>query len=121
MSGLRTRSKGRRGQTAAANLLRERDWIVADLSSGIGSEDLIATDPAGRSWAVEVKNCAGILPVHLKQAMDQAKKRRLPWMLMSKIAGTSAWLVRRQGDAPVVWTERGEALEERDDDGTPTA
>ena len=27
-----------------------------------------------------------------------------PWMLLSKIAGTSSWLVQRQGMAPVVWT-----------------
>lgn len=106
MSGKATRSKGRRGQTAAANLLRDRDWSVADLSAGIASEDILATDPDGKSWAVEVKNCASITPAHLKQAMEQAKKRRLPWMLLNKIAGTACWLVRRQGIDPVVWGEK---------------
>jgi hypothetical protein len=39
MPGKPTRAKGRRGQTEALSLLRERDWIVADLSAGVDSED----------------------------------------------------------------------------------
>jgi len=31
MAGAYTRNKGRRGQTAALNLLRSRNYIVADL------------------------------------------------------------------------------------------
>jgi hypothetical protein len=46
-----------------------------------------------------------ITVAHRKQAMEQAKRRRLPWLLMSKVAGTSSWLVQREGDKPVVWTE----------------
>lgn len=106
MSGARTRNKGRRGQTAAANLLRSRDYTVADLSAGVATEDLLATDPEGKTWCCEVKNTASIIPAHLKQAMEQAKARRVPWMLMNKIAGTSSWLVRRQGERPVVWHEQ---------------
>jgi hypothetical protein len=102
------RDKGRRGQTAAKALLTSRDWAIAELAAGIDSEDVLATDPSGTLWAVEVKNCAGILPAHLKQAMEQGKRRRARWMLMNKLEGTSSWLVRRQGYAPVVWHERGE-------------
>lgn len=104
MNGKYTRDKGRRGQTEAKNLLLDRDWTVADLSAGIDCEDLIAVDGDGKSWCVEVKNCAGILPAHLKQAREQAKRRKLPWMLMSKIEGSSSWLVRRQGCEPAVWS-----------------
>ena len=103
MAGRATRAKGRRGQTETLNLLRDRDWTVADLSAGVDSEDGLACDPDGNWWALEVKNCASILPAHKRQAMDQAKRRKLPWMLMSKIHGTGAWLVQRQGKAPVVW------------------
>ena len=39
MPGRATRTKGRRGQTEALNLLRDRDWTVADLSAGVDSED----------------------------------------------------------------------------------
>ena len=97
------RRKGAEGQTAVKRLLLDRDWIVDSLSAGISSADLIATSPSGKVYLVEVKNCAGILPAHKKQAMEQGKARRLPWLLASKIAGTSSWLVQRQGELPQVW------------------
>ena len=101
--GKMQRSKGRRGQSEAANILRDRDWIVADLSAGITCEDILATDPYGVLWAVEVKNTVSILPAHLKQAKEQANKRKAKWMLMSHLHGTSSWLVQRQGAKPIVW------------------
>jgi Holliday junction resolvase-like predicted endonuclease len=103
-----SRRKGRAGETAAKHLLLERDYVVDDLSGGITSADLIATDAAGATWCVEVKNCAGILPGHKAQAMRQAASRRLRWMLISKLAGTSSWLVQRQGERPCVWHEGGD-------------
>ena len=105
--GKSSRTKGARGQAIAADMLRDRDWVVDQITAGIAAADLIATDPHGKTYAVEVKNCAGILPGHMKQARDQAQKRRKAWMLMSKIAGTSSWLVQRQGCAPVVWHQKG--------------
>lgn len=106
MSGKASRAKGSRGQCMAANLLRDRDWIVDQITGGIVSHDFTATDTNGRTWAVEVKNCAGILPAHKAQAMEQGKARRLPWLLMNKISGSSSWLVQRQGMAPAVWGEK---------------
>ena len=103
MSGRMSRNKGARGQSEFKAMLLDRDWMVDTLTVGIESGDLIATDPSGVMWCVEVKNCAGILPAHKKQAMDQAKKRRIPWLLASKIAGSSSWLVQRQRELPIVW------------------
>jgi Holliday junction resolvase-like predicted endonuclease len=103
-----SRRKGRAGETAAKHLLQARDYAVDDLAGGITSADLIATDAAGVTWCVEVKNCAGILLGHKAQAMRQAASRRLRWMLISKLAGTSSWLVQRQGERPCVWHEGGE-------------
>lgn len=105
MSGLFTRNKGRRGQTEALNLLRERDWIVADLTAGAATEDGLCVCPDGYTWAVEIKNTVSITGSHLRQAKEQARARgsKVRWMLMNKIAGTSSWLVRRQGMRPVVW------------------
>ena len=77
--------------------MRDRDWIVDQITGGIVSHDFTATDTNGRTWAVEVKNCAGILPAHKTQAMEQGKARRLPWLLMNKISGSSSWLGHRQG------------------------
>lgn len=105
-----SRDKGRRGQTMAQNLLKDRDWIVVPVTAGVKCEDIVATDPMHRQWSVEVKNCLNITQAHMKQAMEQAKARRLPWMLMSKIAGTSSWLIQRQGMVPVVWHEKGPLL-----------
>jgi hypothetical protein len=89
-------------------LLKDRDWSVAELNSGTQAEDFIATDPGGQAYCVEVKNCASITTAHRKQAMDQATRRRLPWMLMSKIDGRGEWLVQRQGKPSVVWRNRTE-------------
>ncbi len=100
------RDKGSRGQTAAKHLLLDRDWKVISTTAGIKTEDFVATDQFGRQWSVEVKNCSVITNVHRMQAMEQARKRGLPWMLMSKIAGTSSWLIQRQGCLPMVWNEK---------------
>lgn len=101
--GATSRRKGARGQGEFAALLADRDWVTDRITAGIAAADLIATDPAGKTWCVEVKNCAGILPAHLQQAREQARKRRLPWMLANHIEGSSSWLVRRQGEAPQLW------------------
>lgn len=103
MSGRMSRNKGARGQSEFKAMLLDRDWCVDTLTAGIASADLIATDAAGITWCVEVKNCAGILPSHKRQAMEQAKNRRIPWLLASKIAGSSSWLVQRQNELPTVW------------------
>lgn len=103
--GKAARSKGRRNESACKLLLESRDWAVHDLTAGLATADLIATDLDGRTWAVEVKGTSAITVVHRKQAMEQARKARLPWMLCSKIEGTSSWLVQRQGERPVVWSD----------------
>lgn len=100
-----SRDKGRRGQREAQALLQSRDWRTAELNAGTAVEDMIATDPDGKAWAVEVKNTVAITTAHRAQAVAQGKARRLPWMLLSKIAGTSSWLVQRQGQRPAVWHE----------------
>lgn len=100
-----SRNKGRKGQREAADLLRSRDWTVAELNAGTVAEDFLAVNPDGKSYSVEVKNTVAITEAHRKQATAQAKARRLPWMLVSKISGTSSWLVQRQGEKPIVWSE----------------
>ena len=53
---MNARSKGRRGQQQARDLLTERDWTAAELNSGTSVEDFIAVDPDGKSYSVELKN-----------------------------------------------------------------
>ena len=105
MGGM-ARRKGAVGQGIAANMLRDRDYVVDQLTAGLSTGDIIATDANGKTWLVEVKNCASITNAHLKQAIQQGKDRRLPWMLMQKIMGSSSWLVRKQGGIPAVWHEK---------------
>jgi hypothetical protein len=79
-------------------------WLSVYLLLGARlSADLRAADPDGKVWAVEVKATAAITTTHRSQAMEQGKKARLPWMLVSTIHGTGCWLVQRQGSRPVVW------------------
>lgn len=104
MSGAASRSKGRRGQQDARALLTARDWSVAELNSGTAVADFWACDlQRGTTYCVEVKNATSITLAHRRQAMAQAQEARMPWMLLSRIAGTSSWLVQRQGERPVVW------------------
>lgn len=104
--GLSQRRKGAAGQGIAANLLRDRNYSVDQLTAGLSTADFVATDTDGKTWLVEVKNTATITNSHVKQAVEQGKARRMPWMLMNKIAGSSSWLVRRQGGKPIVWHEK---------------
>lgn len=108
MKGKASRSKGRRGQTAFAALLAERDWTHVETASGKATEDFLAIDPNGNTWAVEVKNTAAITTAHRNQAMEQAKARRARWMLASHIDGTGSWLIQAQGKRPVVWHMKSE-------------
>jgi Holliday junction resolvase-like predicted endonuclease len=103
--GKTSRSKGRRGETQAKHLLESRDWTVHDLSAGLKSCDLLAADPFGKIFAVEVKATTTISTAHRTQAMIQGKASKLPWMLMSKIHGAGAWLVQRQGTRPAIWLD----------------
>lgn len=101
--GAASRRKGAVGQSEFARMLADRDWQVDPITCGIMREDMIATDPDGNKWAVEVKNTRTITPAHRKQAQDQAKRRGLRWMLANKVFGTGAWLVQRQGIEVSLW------------------
>jgi Holliday junction resolvase-like predicted endonuclease len=111
--GKAARSKGRRGEAQAIALLMDRDWVVADLTAGKAGEDLLATDPDGRLWAVEVKMTKAITTLHRQQAMQQARARRAAWMLLSHIDGTSSWLVQRQRHSPIVWSNKNNGDDEK--------
>ena len=104
MAGRATRNKGRRGQQEAKRLLADRDWRVIEANSGEAEADMLAIDTAGKTWLVEVKNTAAITTTHRQQAIRQAQAKRLPWMLASRIHGTSSWLIQRQGMRPIVWS-----------------
>lgn len=106
MTGKASRAKGARGQSSFKSMLLDRDWTVDSITCGIAAADLIATDPTGKPWCVEVKNCAGILPAHKTQAMRQGRDRKLPWMLASKISESSSWLIQKQGETPQVWNQK---------------
>lgn len=101
--GKMARTKGRNGQTTFSRMLQDRDWTVVDTSAGQSVEDIFAIDLEGVQWSVEIKTTKMITPAHVKQAMEQAKNRKAKWMLANKIEGSSCWLVRRQGQDPVVW------------------
>lgn len=103
--GKASRDKGRRGQSAARDLLESRDWVVGDLSAGLDTEDLMAVSPEGSTFSVEVKNTVSInVRAFVKQAREQVRKG-CRWMVMARIDGfASAWLVIKQGEAPVVWS-----------------
>lgn len=110
-----SRNKGARGQSEFKAMLLDRDWQVDTLTAGIKSADLIASDPSGNTWCVEVKNCAGILPAHRQQAIAQGNERKLPWLLASKIAGSSSWLIQRKNELPAVWHSKLKELQRGND------
>jgi Holliday junction resolvase-like predicted endonuclease len=98
------RTKGARGERAAERLLISRGFVCERTREGRGSCDIVAVDPEGRTWAVEVKNRAIIVPrEHVEQARRNAGSRR--WMVLAHIEGTRSWLVLGQGRTPQVWEE----------------
>ena len=103
---LKERNKGRNGQCQFTHILADRDWTISNRGSGVSGEDLVATDPDGNVWSVEVKTTKAITTVQRNQAMMQAKEKRLRWFLASKIEDTSFWLVQRQGCKPVLWSSK---------------
>ena len=106
--GKKSRSKGKRGEREARNLLADRDWIIlANTADGEECEDIIATCPKGIIYSIEVKNTKNIqVDSFKKQAVTNADKKRLPWALMCKIAQTRSWLIMRKSCKPVVWHEK---------------
>lgn len=101
------RRKGAEGQREFASMLRARDWNVIQSTCGIASEDLIATSPDGKQYSIEIKNGKVIrMETFLKQAREQAGKRKLPWMLACRLHRfTRTWLVLRADEIPVVWSD----------------
>lgn len=99
------RTKGRRAQCELATALRERDWQVIETSAGHAVEDMVAISPQGKTYSVECKHCELIqLKKFIAQAREQAKKRKLPWMLCCRLPlYPGMWLVIRQDERPVVW------------------
>jgi Holliday junction resolvase-like predicted endonuclease len=104
----RSRSKGKRGERIARELLVDNDWIVlANTADGSEVEDVIASCPKGVVHSIEVKNRKAInITAFKQQASTNAKKKKLPWMVMCKIEGSKSWLVWCMNSNPVVWTEK---------------
>ena len=108
--GKAQRAKGARGQSEAKKLLEARGWIVDPITCGVKREDMIATCPDGKQWSVEVKNCKLInMAKFRRQAREQARKRKLPYMVMAKIEGSKFWIIERQGMLLKLWGGHDEA------------
>jgi len=104
--GKMQRNKGRRAQTEAGHLLKDRDWEIVETSSGQKVEDFLATDMA-IMYSVEVKSHKIMnIGEWRKQAISQAEKRKLPWMIMAKIPLSHSWLILRKNEIPVVWHQK---------------
>lgn len=106
-----SRRKGRKGESTAKSLLGDMDWtITADCTAGLDCPDLIATKDFTDTYAVEVKNTKAIdMNKFRKQAREQAKKVKLPYIIMAKIYGTKDWLIEIQdgaGSYRRIWTEK---------------
>jgi len=106
--GKHSRSKGKRGERKARELLSDKDWnILANTADGEECEDIIAMCPNDRLYSIEVKNRKAIdVTAFKKQASNNAKKKELLWMIMAKIEGSRSWLIWRQGERPIVWHEK---------------
>jgi len=101
------RNKGRNGRALFIRMLGDRDWSADKSYDGIISDDIVVRDPNGKMYSVECKCTRTIDNVnHKKQARVQAKVRGAPWLLASKIYGTTYWLVQFQDRKPSLWKEK---------------
>jgi len=105
VSGLHSRNKGRRGETEACHLLAERGWEIVELGPGRLSEDVLATDSAGRRFSVEVKNHrVWRLCAWRTQAKAQAKARGCRWLLLCRVPNMpGTFYVEGSCTVPTVW------------------
>jgi len=100
--GRSQRAKGRRGESAFASMLTERDYEVIDTTAGKTQCDIVAIAPDGTVWAFEVKNrlCWDWTGFY-RQARESSGRMR--WGLALHIPETREWLIVRQGEPSVVW------------------
>lgn len=103
--GLMQRRKGRKAESDFKRVLQDRDWQVDDLAAGIKDADLVATDPQGCRWCIEVKAHKLLkLREFVTQAKEQAGKKKLPWLLACQLPlYPDTWLIIAKGKRPVVW------------------
>jgi Holliday junction resolvase-like predicted endonuclease len=103
-----SRSKGKRGERKAGELLVDNDYnVLANTGDGVECEDFIVQCPSSNIYSVEVKNRKVIdITAFKKQASTNAKKKKLLWLIMAKIEGSSSWLIWRQNERPIVWHEK---------------
>ena len=103
-----SRSKGKRGERKARELLVDNDWtILANTADGVECEDIIATCPSGTVYSIEVKNRKVIdMTAFKRQARSNADKKKIPPMVMAKIEGTTSWLICKFKELPTVWHEK---------------
>ena len=100
-----SRTKGKVGELAVRHMLENRDYEVDSTRCGMETDDMIATKD-GTSWSVEVKRTKLTNWMkYIAQAQKQANDRKMPWMLVIHIPGTSSHVVLRKSKRPIVWTE----------------
>lgn len=105
MAGKASRSRGKRGESEAREVLTERGYEVIDTIDGIGICDIIA-ERNGRRYHVEVKHCRNI---ELEKFEAQARRQsRGSWLVMARLPGYPyCFLVTSAHGVPTVW--RGNA------------
>lgn len=104
---MNARTKGRKGETTARRMLEARDYTCEDLSAGRASCDILALKD-GVAWAVEVKDRVLLAPYDFRKQARANAKKGTRWMVMAHWAGTSAWVIERQGQRPSIWFEQKE-------------
>ena len=107
MGRSRSRSKGGRGERAAGDLLRERDYEVHRTRAGEGGEDFAAYKD-GKRWSVEVKNTQSLMFAAFCQCRKNALKhdRMLMWHPSGWGMPGNLWLV-------FMWEKGGQGKVER--------
>ncbi len=103
------RTKGKTAQRECRYLLQENDWGVIDVLQNEDADDLVVTTPSNTTtYSCEVKHHKIInLGAFVKQAREQSKKRKLPWMLCCQLPGyPKSWLVLRENKQPEIWQKR---------------
>lgn len=107
MSGSKSRDKGCRGEAEARAVLGEHDFAVIEQPRGRATCDCIAHKD-GTMYAVEVKYAEAItLAKWRKQAREQGKALKMPWLLMVRLPGhPRKFYVEGANVEPSVWRGR---------------
>lgn len=87
---MNTSRKGNDAERFVAQHLEEKGWVVASRRHIGGAGDLLAVNPNGACWLIEVKCCKSLYQQFRREDREAMKETKLP-------PGAVRWVCNKRG------------------------